>query len=220
MVNNSSIWDLTAETEQQIVFWNYKNSLGYVYPRETYSRYIFKIVSVDTDSCNENQFRVTVQSADVVTFSGVTKKLLTEENFPIGTYCSQAKDGSAHKYFGMVGSKATSDWTEYQATFSGTDPSGANVSLKFPPGTFYTKFMLILNYNQKDPNSQNSSQLDGGQTQNVETTKDLTKEIEIFSLSGKISEIMIRPGVVSNKPYTFSPLSFVLPSPTATTSPF
>lgn len=118
-----------------LIFWDYKNSFGYQYPPETYSRYILMPAWADDSSIDKTNNIITLTTP----YTGVTHSA--------GTYVSQGCSGSTYKYSGIWGEKVPTEWKHYTGYFDGVDYSGLNKSAKFPPGTAYCKVGFLWNYN-------------------------------------------------------------------------
>jgi len=125
----------TGSHLRMFTFWDYKNSFGYLYPPETYSRnHIFSAWEND-DSIDKTNNVITLASA----YTGITR--------PAGTYVSQGCSGGTYKYSAIIGAKVPTEWTHYTGYFDGTDYSGLNKGATFPPGAAYCKVGFLWNYN-------------------------------------------------------------------------
>lgn len=119
------------------IFWNYKNSFGYMYPENTYSKHSYCDLYADS-GINTTAKTITLKSA------------WTQGTFPAGTKVSQSNSGASFKYQAMGDSIPPTEWKHYSGYYDGTDYSGKNVSDKFPPGTAYAKVGFLWNYNKSD----------------------------------------------------------------------
>lgn len=119
------------------IFWNYKNSFGYMYPEHTYSKYSYYDLYADS-GINTTAKTITLKSA------------WTQGTFPAGTKVSQSNSGATFKYQAMDDSIPPTEWKHYSGHYDGTDYSGKNVGDKFPPGTAYAKAGFLWNYNKSD----------------------------------------------------------------------
>ena len=125
----------TGSHLRMFTFWDYKNSFGYLYPPETYSRnHIFSAWENDNSIDKVNNV-ITLTTA----YTGVTR--------PAGTYVSQGCSGGTYKYSAIAGSKVPVEWTHYTGYFNGTDYSGLNKGGMFFPATAYCKVGFLWNYN-------------------------------------------------------------------------
>lgn len=119
------------------IFWNYKNSFGYMYPENTYSKH--------------NYFDLYEDSGINTTAKTITlKKPWTYGTFPAGTKVSQSNSGATFKYQAMGDSIPPMEWKHYSGYYDGTDYSGKNVNHKFPPGAAYAKVGFLWNFNKSD----------------------------------------------------------------------
>ena len=121
-----------------LIFWDYKNSFGYLYPPETYSKNYIDGAWTDDSAIDKTNNIITLAKA----YTGPTR--------PAGTYVSQGSSGSTYKYSGIIGSKVPVEWTHYTGYFDGTDYSGENKYSKFPPAAAYCKVGFLWNYNSAD----------------------------------------------------------------------
>lgn len=119
------------------IFWNYKNSFGYTYPENTYSRYTWFDLYMDS-GINTTAKTITL------------KNPWTNGAFPAGTKVSQSNNGETFKYQAMGNSIPPTEWRHYSGYYDGTDYSGKNVTSKFPPGAAYAKVGFLWNYNKSD----------------------------------------------------------------------
>lgn len=128
----------TGGHQRMITFWDYKNSFGYQYPPETYSRnYIYSAWQDDSAIDKENN-TITLAAP----YTGGEK--------PAGTYVSQGNSGANYKYSGIINEKVPTEWKHYVGYFEGTDYSGLNEYGMFPPGTAYCRVGFLWNYNSAD----------------------------------------------------------------------
>lgn len=119
------------------IFWNYKNSFGYTYPENTYSKYTWFDLYMDS-GINTTAKTITL------------KNPWTNGAFPAGTKVSQSNNGATFKYQAMVNLIPPTEWRHYSGYYDGTDYSGKNVTSKFPPGAAYAKVGFLWNYNKSD----------------------------------------------------------------------
>jgi len=131
-------WDVNTATrtyQRGFIFWNYKNSFGYEYPENTYSRNVYYNLYPDA---NVNK------TAKTITLTSPWNK----GTFPAGTKVSQCDDGLTYKYVGWVNTTVTTEWITRAGLISGVDFSGRNDTSKFPPATAYCRIGFYWNYNQ------------------------------------------------------------------------
>lgn len=125
-VESLSNW-LTASSvpdyQRSVIFWNYKDSTGYQYPKETYSR-----------NSQERFGRGLWDSiSDEDKVSGVIrlKNPWNGGTYPIGTELSQGNSGTTHMYVGADGLVNFNDkWYSYNVAVTGSS---------FRPGTAFVK---------------------------------------------------------------------------------
>lgn len=138
-LTDASGWSTSMRYGFYLAIWNYKNSFGYTYPKETYTRNRITLPHASdmlTSSClNKTANTLTLTTA----YSGAT--------IPAGTYVSQGGDGGTYKYFPLTGAVIGTEWKRYSGKISGVDYSGANKGAMFPPGTAYAKVGYLWNYN-------------------------------------------------------------------------
>lgn len=125
----------TGSHLRALIFWDYKNSFGYQYPPETYSRHILMPAWTDDSSIDKTNNIITLTTA----YTGITH--------PAGTYVSQGCSGGTYKYSGITGQKVPTEWTHYTGYFDGTDYSGLNKYGTFAPATAYCKVGFLWDYN-------------------------------------------------------------------------
>ena len=116
-----------------IIFWDYKNSYGYQYPKETYSRnYINNLWT------NEEQLDYTNNKI-------ILDKPWSGNEHLAGCDISQGSDGATFKYLNNGNVKSLVHWT---GVIEGVDYSGTNAPRKFTPGTAYAQVAFLLNHNR------------------------------------------------------------------------
>ena len=128
----------TSSHQRALTFWDYKNTFGYQYPPETYSRNHIWSAWTDDSSIDKTNNTITLATA----YTGVTK--------PVGTYVSQGNSGDTYKYGPLLNNKIPVEWTHYVGYLDGTDYSGLNKYGMFPPATAYCKVGFLWNYNSAD----------------------------------------------------------------------
>ena len=123
------------------IIWDYKDSTGYQYPKETYSRnvvrgtssqYLFDYADIDfANNCINLNYA----------WNGGTHTA--------GTYLSQCADGGTYMYSLRAYKELTTSWTKYSATISGIDINATNAT-KFRQGTKYVRLVMIRNSNSNN----------------------------------------------------------------------
>ena len=116
-----------------LIFWNYKNSYGYQYEKETYSRNVFRDIWADSSSIDTTNNTITLKSA----WAG--------GNIPQGTDVSQNNSGSNYIYF-HYGFANNGEWAHMQGTLKGIVANEANNC--FRHGTAYVKIGFYQNIDQ------------------------------------------------------------------------
>lgn len=121
-------WVNTTEAWQRgFIFWNYKNSLGYQYPPETYSKNVHA-TKYETANVNVSAGTITLNSA----WSGGT--------IPAGTYVSRYSSGSTYYYVKTsAASGALTTWTKLEGVAKGFNTPGSADGGPFRPGTAFIK---------------------------------------------------------------------------------
>ena len=133
------VTDLSGFTHQSrgdnrsIIFWDYKNSYGYQYPKETYSRYYNSSLWTNEEQLDYINNKIILNSP----WSG-TEHLA-------GCEISQGSSGNTYKYLKYDNVTSLVHWT---GVIEGVDYSGTNAPRKFPPGVAYGKIGFILNSNK------------------------------------------------------------------------
>ena len=124
----------TKTYHKGFIFWNYKNSYGYQYPPETYSRYRYlNLWTTGSTAIDKTNNTITLDKA----WTGPT--------FPSGTSVSQCSDGSTYSYGNSRFEISSDDWTLKTATWSGVGRN--NESRKFREGTAFIRIGWSINYN-------------------------------------------------------------------------
>jgi hypothetical protein len=116
-----------------LIFWNYKDSTGYQYPEETYSRNSWLDLYLYT-SVNTSNNTITLKTA------------WNHGTIPAGTSVNQSSAGSTYIYSLISNSLLTADWQFKKATISDI-ASPWNNDLTFRYGTKYIRFLTMNNHN-------------------------------------------------------------------------
>lgn len=170
----------TASHLRALIFWDYKNSFGYQYPPETYSRYVLMPAWTDDSSIDKTNNIITLTTA----YTGVTH--------PAGTYVSQGCSGGTYKYSGIVGQKVPTEWTHYTGYFNGTDYSGTNAGATFPPATAYCKVGFLWDYNSANDHFWLTNT----------SVKEVPKEAIYSDNAGKVNNHTVNADVPSGAKFT------------------
>lgn len=133
------VTDLSGFTQQSqsynraIIFWDYKNSYGYQYPKETYSRNVKSSLWTNEEQLDYTNNKIILNSP----WSG--KEHLA------GCELSQGSSEATYKYLRSGNVTSLVHWT---SVIEGVDYSGTNAPRKFPPGIAYTKVGFLLNWDK------------------------------------------------------------------------
>lgn len=115
-----------------LIFWNYKNSKGYTYGPETYSRNRWDSLWGDGSAIDKSNNTITLKTA------------WTHGTFPAGTSVSQCSDGGSYIYLnGDFTLSAANTWIHKTGTVCGVGKNDA--SGKFREGTAFVKVGWITN---------------------------------------------------------------------------
>ena len=123
----------TAYYHKGFIFWNYKNSYGYQYPPETYSRHKYSNLWTNGSTAID-------KTNNTITLD----KAWTGPTFPAGTSVSQCSDGSTYSYGNDNFYIKTTEWVRKTATWSGVGRN--NESHKFREGTAFVRLGWLINY--------------------------------------------------------------------------
>lgn len=119
--------------KRAIIFWDYKNSYGYQYPKETYSRYTKGSLWTNEEQLDYTNNKIILNSP----WSG-TEHLA-------GCDISQGVSAASYRYLISGSITSLTHWTEM---VEGFDYTGYNTKGKIPLGTAYVKVAFILNYDK------------------------------------------------------------------------
>lgn len=135
-LSDLSTWDKTTSNsyERGIIFWNYEDSTGYVYPPFTYSQNVWSDIYENSNIDTANN-RIKLKSA------------WDHGTFPVGTKVSQCTSGVAFNYNMAFAVNLPTNWTSYSGSVSGITPTGTANADMFRPGTKYIRFAVYHNYN-------------------------------------------------------------------------
>ena len=136
-------WDTSTYYERRLIFWDYKNSLGYTYPPETYSKHGY-YKSNDNNgtwlrsSLDRENNKITL----IVPWDGGT--------VPVGTKVSRGGSGSTYYYAAnSPASGAATVWTKLSGELKGFSNNVASGG-PFRPGTAFVKIGWV-NTNTASP---------------------------------------------------------------------
>lgn len=124
----------SATSQRAFIFWDYKNTGGYLYPPLTYSRNVTAYNTWSDGGVNFTTNEITLNAP----WSGGAKLA--------GTQVSNASSGGSYSYGGLNNTAVPEAWTAYSALWSGIDLTGTNASGKFRPGTAYVKIGWLNHY--------------------------------------------------------------------------
>ena len=123
--------------QRGVIIWNYKNSKGYQYGVETYSRYVYTSLWDDATAFNAENNTITLKQA------------WPYEKITAGTSLSQSNNGSTYVYLN-ANYKVTADtWTQKKGTISGVSKNFDGETM-FREGTAFIRICWLLNYGGTD----------------------------------------------------------------------
>lgn len=125
----------TASYKRGFIFWDYKNSYGYQYPPETYSRYYY------------SNFYAGESSFDTVNNTITLSKAWSYGTRPAGTYLSQCSSGASFVYLNAAYTLPANTWTNKRGRLSGVGINGE--AGKFRAGTAFVKVGFMPNYSNR-----------------------------------------------------------------------
>lgn len=103
-------WSKTTSVSYQrgFIAWNYRDSKGYVYPPQTYSRNIYRDIYINGDSVDKVAKTITLKAP------------WSNGAISAGTSICQCTDGNSFPYIGVLGN-AQSTWTKFDGIFGKSD---------------------------------------------------------------------------------------------------
>lgn len=119
--------------QRAIIFWDYKNSYGYQYPKETYSRYY-----------NSNLW-TNEEQLDYTNNKIILDRPWSYKEHLAGCDISQNNGEGTYKYLKLSMVTSLTHWT---GVMEGIDYSGNNAPRKFSPGVAYVLLGFLLNYHK------------------------------------------------------------------------
>lgn len=123
----------TPKSHRGLIVWDYKNSKGYQYPVESYSRSVYTDLWADSNSINKTTNVITLKTA----WKGRT--------IPAGTSVSQSSSGGTYSYINhdyTLGSANT--WVKKTGSISAVAPQSEY--LHFREGTAFVNVYWLINY--------------------------------------------------------------------------
>ena len=135
VVHLNDVSNFRSVSSNGLIFWNYKDSTGYTYPEETYSRNVWQNLYTYDNIDKENN-TITLNEA---WNHGKIKK---------GTKLSQTNDNGYN--YGVLANKSLStNMTLYENNITGVSKKNPRNAFRY--GTHYIKYLLLTNYaNVKD----------------------------------------------------------------------
>lgn len=129
------------------IFWNYKDSTGYLYPELTYSQNSWSNLYNDSDiqlgiALDENNEIIQGQSGNVNRIK--LKSAWNKGSFPAGTKLSQPNSGLILNYNLVSGKKINTQFVDYEGVIDGVTGRTNEIS-KFRYGTRYIKWFVWPN---------------------------------------------------------------------------
>ena len=124
--------NLTYYWNRGFIFWNYKNSNGYTYPKETYSQYTYASLWDDASAFDSTDNTITLN------------KPWAYATFPAGTSVSQRSDGNTFTYLNLNFTVSPANtWIHKTGTIQGIGKQ--NEAGKFKEGTAFIRVGWLLN---------------------------------------------------------------------------
>ena len=135
VVHLNDVSNFISDNNLGFIFWNYKDSTGYTYPEETYSRNVWQNLYTYDNIDKENS---------TITLT----KAWNHGNIKSGTKLSESfKNGSLnYTLFGMI--KFESNMTFYKKNSITGYKNNSSQNNNFSNGTKYVRFLLLHNYNK------------------------------------------------------------------------
>lgn len=141
-ISNFQNLETTYDYRLGFIFWNYKDSTGYVYPELSYSRNVWSsLYTYDNIDKTNNTIKL--------------KEPWNNGTIPAGTKVSQSNDGSKYNYGVLMHDQVSSEYTVYSNTITSWQyPSDLSFE-KFRYGTHYIG--LFMSHNHSNTSSTNTS---------------------------------------------------------------
>lgn len=124
-----------------LIFWNYKDSTGYEYPEETYSKNVYYNLFDDSSfEANSNKIKL--------------KQAWNHGTIAAGTKVSQSNKGANYNYGLVEGNRLTKKYKFYENIIEGINNTGSERNGLFRAGTKYVKILFLINYGNESSNLQ------------------------------------------------------------------
>ena len=135
VVHLNDVSNFISDNNLGFIFWNYKDSTGYTYPEETYSRNVWQNLYT-YDNINKENSTITLTKA------------WNHGNIKSGTKLSESFKNGSFNYtlFGMI--KFESNMTFYKKNSITGYKNNSSQNNNFSNGTKYVRFLLLHNYNK------------------------------------------------------------------------
>lgn len=177
-LNDLTNWKVDASTpdyQRGFIFWNYKDSTGYMYPPETYSRNSFANRYADSSKVNKTAKTITLSSP------------WNNGTIPAGTKLSQCDSGATYIYAGIVGSAPTTQFKRYDVPIKGSSFRPGTVSVAVGIMGSAPVYMSNIHFGLDKVNSDELSLV----TTEVTNIKKQTASLEtsISGISSKVTKL-------------------------------
>lgn len=135
--NLGASWQKTG-----LIFWNYKDSTGYEYPEETYSKNVYyNLFDGSSFEVNSNKIKL--------------KQAWNHGTIAAGIKVSQSNKGANYNYGVVNGNRLTKKYKFYENKIEGVDNTGSDKKTGlFRAGTKYVKILFLINYGNEPSNLQ------------------------------------------------------------------
>lgn len=134
--NLGVLWQKTG-----LIFWNYKDSTGYEYPEETYSKNVYYNLFDDSSfEANSNKIKL--------------KQAWNHGTIAAGTKVSQSNKGANYNYGLVKGNRLTKKYKFYENIIEGINNTESEKNGLFRAGTKYVKILFLINYGNESSNLQ------------------------------------------------------------------
>ena len=165
-----------------LIIWNYKNSKGYQYPIETYSRNVYTSLWDDQTAFDTENNTITLTQA------------WNKGTIPAGTSLSQSYSGNAYIYINASYTVPEDTWTQKKGTISGVGKN--NAAYKFREGTAFVRVGWLINYGASSSVTTNISTVSLTQNANQTDIDAVNNEID------NVRDDVDAQGVTLNKTIT------------------
>lgn len=130
----------TSTHRRSFIFWGYKNSFGYEYPVETYSRLLPGYNMWDDGAIDFVNNVITLRNP-----WSYKNPNTPDGSWPVGYKLSNGSAGGTYKYVAAGNAQIPNTWTMYSGTIGDIDNTGDNYSTKFSHGTAGIKLLFLNN---------------------------------------------------------------------------